>query len=107
MRIMICLCFPIFSNVVFAMIDTVAISAVDVSVFRWGDTVVYYHVPNCSGKSVHCCPAHYLRNFQNLFFVLRLRASYHRLGHLNKLIQPLVTSVKSTIVFEKSAFCRR
>ena len=104
MRIMICLCFLIFSNVVFAMVDTVAISAVDVSVFRWGDIVVYYHVPNCSGKSVHCCPAHYLRDFQNLFFVSRLRASYNRLAHLNKLIQPLVTSVKSTIVFENLHF---
>jgi len=104
MRIMICLCFLIFSNVVFAMIDTVAISAVDVSVFRWGDIVVYYHVPNCSGKDVHCCPAHYLRNFQNLFFVLRLRASYHRLAHLHKLIQSLVTSVKSTIAFESLHF---
>ena len=104
MRIMICLCFLIFSNVVFTMIDTVAISAVDISVFRRGDTVVYYHVPNCSGKSVHCCPAHYLRNFQNLFFVLRLRASYNRLAHLNKLIQSLVTSVKSTIAFENLHF---
>ena len=107
MRIMICLCFLIFSNVVFTMIDTMAISAVDVSVFRWGDIVVYYHVPSCSGKDVHCCPTHYSRNFQNLFFVLMLRASYHRLAHLNKLIQSLVTSAKSTIVFEKSAFCRR
>ena len=107
MRIMICLCFLIFINVVFAVVYTVAVSIVDVSVFRWGDTVVYYHVPNCSGKSVHCCLAHYLRSFQNLFFVSRLRASYHRLANLNKLIQSLVTSVKSTIVFEKSAFCRR
>ena len=104
MRIMICLCFLIFSNVVFTMIDTVAISAVDVSVFGWGDTVVYYHVPNCSGKDVHFCPAHYLRNFQSLFFVLMLRASYNRLGHLNKLIQPLVTSVKSAIIFENLHF---
>ncbi len=104
MRIMICLCFLIFSNVVFAMIDTVVISAIDISVFRLGDTIVYYYVPSCSGKDVHCCPAHYLRNFQNLFFVLRLRASYHRLAHLNKLIQPLVTSVKSTIAFENLHF---
>ena len=104
MRIMICLCFLIFSNVVFAMIDTVAISAVDVSVFRWGDIVVYYHVPNCSGKDVHFCPAHYSRSFQNLFFVSRLRVSYNRLAHLNKLIQSLVTSVKSAIIFENLHF---
>ena len=104
MRIMICLCFLIFSNVVFTMIDTVAISAVDDSVFRWGDTVVYYHVPNCSGKDVHFCPAHYSRSFQNLFFVSRLRASYNRLAHLNKLIQSLVTSVKSAIIFENLHF---
>jgi len=104
MRIMICLCFLIFSNVVFTMIDTVAISAVDVSVFGWGDIVVYYHVPNCSGKDVHFCPAHYSRSFQNLFFVSRLRASYNRLAHLNKLIQSLVTSVKSAIIFENLHF---
>ena len=104
MRIMICLCFLIFFNVVFAVVYTVAVSIVDVSVFRWGDTVVYYHVPNCSGKDVHFCPAHYSRSFQNLFFVSRLRASYNRLAHLNKLIQSLVTSVKSAIIFENLHF---
>ena len=104
MRIMICLCFLIFSNVVFAVINTAAISAANVAVFRRGDNVVYYHVPSCSGKDVHCCSAHYSRSFQNLFFVSRLRASYNRLAHLNKLIQSLVTSVKSAIIFENPHF---